>query len=174
MGYSVAIIGVASIVIYMGVSVLSDHLFKNNQNWRVSRVFVVAGAMIMGALFMASNTFFQNPFWVVMAMCFAKGLTYAIIPIGPTIMINELPERGGLMTSILTSSGNIAGIIAPLLTGYIISLAGGDKIVGYNLSIWFMAILVFVFAILFAIFVRPSSVKGNIDVQQNELPENVN
>lgn len=174
MGYSVAIIGVASIAIYMGVSVLSDHLFKNNQNWRVSRVFVVAGAMIIGALFMASNTFFQNPVWVVLAMCFAKGLTYAIIPIGPTIMINELPERGGLMTSILTSSGNIAGIIAPLITGYIISLAGGDKIVGYNLSIWFMAVLVFAFAILFAIFVKPTSLKGNIDAQQNELPENVN
>ncbi len=28
------------------------------------------------------------------------------------------------MTSILTSSGNLAGIVAPLLTGYIISLAG--------------------------------------------------
>ncbi|WHX68899.1 MFS transporter [Peribacillus frigoritolerans] len=156
MGTSVAIIGVVSVCIYMGVSIASDHLFKKNQNWRSSRVFVVAGAMILGALFFSSIMIFQNPIWVIVAMCLAKGLTYAILPIGPTIMINEMQERGGLMTSILTSSGNLAGIIAPLLTGYIISLAGGNQLLGYNLSILFMAILVLAFGILFAIFVKPA------------------
>ncbi|MFJ7365774.1 MFS transporter [Peribacillus frigoritolerans] len=156
MGTSVAIIGVVSVCIYMGVSMASDHLFKKNQNWRSSRVFVVAGAMILGALFFSSIMVFQNPIWVIVAMCLAKGLTYAILPIGPTIMINEMQERGGLMTSILTSSGNLAGIIAPLLTGYIISLAGGNQLMGYNLSILFMAILVLAFGILFAIFVKPA------------------
>ncbi|MFJ7940506.1 MFS transporter [Peribacillus sp. NPDC096622] len=156
MGTSVAIIGVVSVCIYMGVSMASDHLFKKNQNWRSSRVFVVAGAMILGALFFSSIMVFQNPIWVIVAMCLAKGLTYAILPIGPTIMINEMQERGGLMTSILTSSGNLAGIIAPLLTGYIISLAGGNQLLGYNLSILFMAILVLAFGILFAIFVKPA------------------
>ncbi len=156
MGTSVAIIGVVSVCIYMGVSMASDRLFKKNQNWRSSRVFVVAGAMILGALFFSSIMIFQNPIWVIVAMCLAKGLTYAILPIGPTIMINEMQERGGLMTSILTSSGNLAGIIAPLLTGYIISLAGGNQLLGYNLSILFMAILVLAFGILFAIFVKPA------------------
>ncbi|MEK4069149.1 MFS transporter [Peribacillus sp. FSL R5-0717] len=156
MGTSVAIIGVVSVCIYMGVSMASDYLFKKNQNWRSSRVFVVAGAMILGALFFSSIMIFQNPIWVIVAMCLAKGLTYAILPIGPTIMINEMQERGGLMTSILTSSGNLAGIIAPLLTGYIISFAGGNQLLGYNLSILFMAILVLAFGILFAIFVKPA------------------
>ncbi|MES9739921.1 MFS transporter [Peribacillus frigoritolerans] len=156
MGTSVAVIGVVSVCIYMGVSMASDHLFKKNQNWRSSRVFVVAGAMILGALFFSSIMIFQNPIWVIVAMCLAKGLTYAILPIGPTIMINEMQERGGLMTSILTSSGNLAGIIAPLLTGYIISFAGGNQLLGYNLSILFMAILVLAFGILFAIFVKPA------------------
>ncbi|MFJ7681267.1 MFS transporter [Peribacillus butanolivorans] len=167
MGSSVAIIGVVSVCIYMGVSMLSDYLFKKNQNWRSSRVFVVAGAMILGAIFFSSIMVFQNPIWVILAMCLAKGLTYAILPIGPTIMINEMRERGGLMTSILTSSGNIAGIIAPLLTGYIIGLAGGNKILGYNLSILFMAILVLAFGILFAIFVKPSKSKRNKDEQKD-------
>ncbi len=169
MGYSVAIIGVASILIYVGVSMLSDHLFKKSQNWRQSRVYVVAGAMIIGAIIMASSTVFQNPIWVVVAMCLAKGLTYAILPIGPTIMINELPERGGLMTSILTSSGNLAGIVGPLLTGSLIALAGANKIAGYNLSILFMAGLVLVFSILFAIFVKPVSAKKNEDVSNGEV-----
>ncbi|MGN7393336.1 MFS transporter [Peribacillus frigoritolerans] len=161
MGTSVAIIGVVSVCIYMGVSMASDHLFKKNQNWRSSRVFVVAGAMIIGALFFSSIMIFQNPIWVIVAMCLAKGLTYAILPIGPTIMINEMQERGGLMTSILTSSGNLAGIVAPLLTGYIISLAGGNQLLGYNLSILFMAILVLAFGILFAIFVKPAGKRKN-------------
>ncbi|MGW6382077.1 MFS transporter [Peribacillus butanolivorans] len=167
MGSSVAIIGVVCVCIYMGVYILSDYLFKKNQNWRSSRVLVVAGAMILGAIFFSSIMVFQNPIWVILAMCLAKGLTYAILPIGPTIMINEMRERGGLMTSILTSSGNIAGIIAPLLTGYIIGLAGGNKILGYNLSILFMAILVLAFGILFAIFVKPSKSKGNKGEQKD-------
>ncbi|MBO0997361.1 MFS transporter [Bacillus sp. SD075] len=170
MGTSVAIIGVVSVCIYMGVSMASDHIFKKNQNWRSSRVFVVAGAMIIGALFFASIMVVQNPIWVIVAMCLAKGLTYAILPIGPTIMINEMQERGGLMTSILTSSGNIAGIIAPLLTGYIISLAGGNQLLGYNLSILFMAILVLTFGILFAIFVKPAKPEGN---HKNKRSDNV-
>ncbi|MDO7487088.1 hypothetical protein Q5O89_17125 [Peribacillus frigoritolerans] len=66
-----------------------------------------------------------------------------------------------MMTSILTSSGNLAGIIAPLLTGYIISLAGGNQLLGYNLSILFMAILVLAFGILFAIFVKPAGKLNN-------------
>lgn len=174
MGYSIAIIGVVSVFIYMGVSMLSDYLFKKNQNWRLSRVFVVAGAMIIGALLLGSIIVVQNPIWVIIAMCLAKGLTYAILPIGPTIMINEMRERGGLMTSILTSSGNLAGIVAPLVTGYIIGLAGGDKLAGYNFSILFMAVLVLAFGILFAIFVKPSVSKGNEVVTQNELSENSN
>ncbi|KAB2328360.1 MFS transporter [Cytobacillus depressus] len=159
MGFSVMVIGIVSVAVYTGVSMLSDYLFKKNQNWRLSRVYVVASSMVLGAILLASVIVFQNPIWVVTALCFAKGLTYAILPIGPTIMINEKRERGGLMTSILTSSGNIAGIIAPVLTGFIISVAGGSKLYGYNLSILFIAAIVLLFSILFAIFVKPSSSK---------------
>ncbi|MFJ7638451.1 MFS transporter [Peribacillus sp. NPDC097225] len=168
MGTSIAIIGVISVCIYMGVSMLSDYLFKKNQNWRSSRVLVVAGAMIMGSLFLSSIMVFQNPIWVIFAMCLAKGLTYSILPIGPTIMINEMRERGGLMTSILTSSGNLAGIVAPLLTGYIISLAAGNKILGYNLSILSMAALVLVFGLLFAMFVKPTKSKDGQEIRPTE------
>ena len=163
MGTSIAIIGIVSVGIYMGVSMVSDYLFKRSQNWRTARVMVVAVSMILGALIFSSIMVFNHPIWVITAMCIAKGLTYAVLPIGPTIMINEMRERGGLMTSILTSSGNLAGIVAPIITGYIIGLAGNDKLFGYNLSILSMASLVLLFGILFAIFVRPRSVikEGN-------------
>ncbi|USK60948.1 MFS transporter [Peribacillus asahii] len=155
MGFAVAAVGIASVVLYMGVSVLSDAVFKKTQDWKISRVYVTGGAMLIGALCMLSILVFQNPIWVIIAMCLAKGLTYAILPIGPTIMINEMPERRGLMTSILTSSGNLAGIVAPLLTGFIVNLAS-TKIFGYNLSIAFMAIFVLIFSALFMILVRPA------------------
>lgn len=50
MGYGVMVIGIVSVVIYTGISILSDYLFKKNQNWRLSRVFVVGCSMIVGAL----------------------------------------------------------------------------------------------------------------------------
>lgn len=170
MGFGVALIGLSSVVIYVAVSMLSDYLYKKNPNWRVSRVYPVAGALILGALFMASITFFNNPIWVIVAMCLAKGLTYAILPIGPTIMINELPERGGLMASILTTTGNLAGIIAPFITGTLVSLAGANKIAGYNISILFMAGLVLIFGILFAIFVKPDMTKKtSVDLNKEKV-----
>lgn len=154
MGLAVAVIGIASVVIYMGVSVISDFMYKKTNNWKVSRVYVTAISMIVGSVFMLTILVFQNPVWVIIAMCLAKGLTYAILPIGPTIVINEMPERGGLMTSILTSSGNIAGIVAPLATGFIVNLAS-TKVFGYSLSIAAMAGLVLIFSVLFFIFVKP-------------------
>jgi MFS family permease len=175
MGFAVMIIGIASTLIYMGVSFVSDHLFKKNENWRNSRVYVVGISMVVGALLMASITFYQNPVWVIIAMCLSKGLTYAILPIGPTIMINEMPERGGLMTSILTSSGNLAGIIAPVITGYIIALSDSSKITGYNYSVLFMAFLVLVFALLFLIFVKPDSTyQDKLQEQMEELEKRIN
>ena len=154
MGLAIAGIGIVAVAIYMGVAVLSDTLFKKTRNWRISRVYVTGGAMVVGALCLLSLSIFQNPIWVVIAMCLAKGLTYAILPIGPTIMINEMPQRGGLMTSILTSSGNLAGIVAPLATGFIVNLAS-TKIFGYNLSIIIMAAFVLICSVLFTFFVKP-------------------
>ncbi|WP_057914733.1 MFS transporter [Peribacillus muralis] len=170
MGYSIAVIGISAILIYMGVSLLSDYLFNKNQNWRISRVYVVSLSMILGALFYASVTVFQNPIWIIVALSLGKGLTFAILPIGPTIMINEMRERGSLMTSILTSTGNIAGIIVPIFIGYIVSLAGANKVVGHNYSILVMVALVLLFSILFGIFVKPSQ---KIEVtKQYDLPDN--
>ncbi|USK71379.1 MFS transporter [Peribacillus asahii] len=169
MGFAVAAIGIVSVALYVGVSILSDFVFKKTQNWKVSRVYVTGGAMFIGALGMLSILVFDNPIWVITAMCLAKGLTYAILPIGPTIMINEMPERRGLMTSILTSSGNLAGIVAPVLTGFIVNLAA-TKIFGYNLSIAFMAVLVLIFSALFMIFVRPIE---QVQSDESELSEQV-
>ncbi|KKB33847.1 MFS transporter [Bacillus thermotolerans] len=175
MGMAVAVIGIASTLIYIGVSSLSDYLFKRNQNWRLSRVFVVAASMIAGALCMTSILAFQHPVWVIAAMCLAKGLTYTILPIGPTIMINEMPERGGLMTSILTSSGNIAGIVAPALTGFIISLTPSNEVFGHNLSILFMAVLILVFSALFLYFVKPATnVEGEGQAEGEDLLQKSN
>lgn len=163
MGYSIATIGIASIVIYTGVSMISDYLFKKNQDWRISRIYVVTVSMAIGALFLASIIIFPNPIWVVSALCLSISLTYAILVIAPTIMINEKHESGGLMSSMLTSFGSLAGIVAPVLTGYIISLAAGDKIAGYNFSVLFMAALVLTFGIIFGIFVKPVLSRDKIE-----------
>jgi ACS family hexuronate transporter-like MFS transporter len=172
MGFAVMIIGIASTLIYIGVSALSDYLFKKNQSWRISRVYVAGSAMIIGVLAMFSVTIYQNPTWVIIAMTLAKGLTYAILPIGPTIMINEVPERGGLMTSILTSSGNLAGILTPVVTGFIVGLAGGDKVSGYTLSILVLAGTILLFSVLFLLFVKPDRKEEDIVIP--EVSEYVN
>ncbi|MEH6944880.1 MFS transporter [Bacillus sp. JJ722] len=173
MGFGIMFIGLSSIVIYMLVSIISDRLFVKTKSWKISRIYVSGASMIIGALCMLSIIVFQNPIWAIIAMSLAKGLTYSILVIGPAIMTNEMPERGGLMVSILTSSGNVAGVIAPMVTGFIISLAS-TKIFGYNLSLIVMAIFVIISAGLFAMLVRPSfNNKENIS-NEEDLVEQIN
>ena len=59
------------------------------------------------------------------------------------------------MTSILTSSGNLAGIVGPLITGYIVAAGGENSAAGFDWSILFMAGLIVLFGVLFTAFVRP-------------------
>ncbi|MGX2958071.1 MFS transporter [Peribacillus sp. JNUCC 23] len=160
MGASVSIIGISSAAIIFLVSMVSDKVLAKTQNWRLSRVIVIGVAAVIGSLLVASVVFIQNPVWNVIAFGLAYGLTGANFAIGPQIMMRLVPERSGLMASILMSFQNVGGMIAPVATGFLIGLSKENIIQGYNNSILVVSGTILLCSILFLLFVKPD-VKKN-------------
>ncbi|MBA9028662.1 MFS transporter [Peribacillus huizhouensis] len=155
MGVSVSIIGISSAAIIFLVSMVSDKVLAKTQNWRLSRVIVIGVAAAIGSLLVASVVFIQNPVWNVIAFGTAYGLTGANFAIGPQIMMRLVPERSGLMASILMSFQNVGGMIAPVATGFLIGLSKENIIQGYNNSILVVSGTILLCSILFLMFVKP-------------------
>ncbi|WP_028394133.1 MFS transporter [Bacillus cihuensis] len=155
MGVSVSIIGISSAAIIFLVSMVSDKVLAKTQNWRLSRVIVIGVAAVIGSLLVASVVFIQNPVWNVIAFGLAYGLTGANFAIGPQIMMRLVPERSGLMASILMSFQNVGGMIAPVATGFLIGLSKENIIQGYNNSILVVSGTILLCSILFLLFVKP-------------------
>ncbi|MFC5590781.1 MFS transporter [Sporosarcina soli] len=155
MGYTALIIGVGSVIVAIAISTYSDKLFKKTQNFRISRVYLAGVALVLSGLFLGSAAIIQNPVWVTIAFVFAKGLSYTILAISPQVLMQLLPDRAGLMSSLSTSFMNTAGIIAPMLTGILVQSAGANVALGFSYSIALAASLLFVFGLAFWIFVNP-------------------
>lgn len=155
MGMSVSAVGICSAIIIFLVSMVSDKVLAKTQNWRLSRVVVPGITAVIGSLLLASVVFIQNPIWNVLAFGLAYGLSGANFAIGPQIMMRLVPERSGLMASVLMSFQNVGGMIAPVLTGFLIGLSKENVIQGYNNSVLVVAGTILVCAILFLLFVKP-------------------
>jgi MFS transporter, ACS family, hexuronate transporter len=55
----------------------------------------------------------------------------------------------------LIGLANLAGIIGPLATGYVVQLAGDNVELGFNYSVVLAASLVLIFSVIFIIFTNP-------------------
>ncbi|WP_409367420.1 MFS transporter [Lysinibacillus sp. 38-6] len=159
MGVAVSIIGISSAAIIFLVSMISDKVLAKTKNWRFSRVFVTGISAVIGSLMLVSVVFVQNPVWSVIAFGTAYGLTGANFAIGPQIMMKLVPERSGLMASILMSFQNVGGMIAPVATGFLIGLSKNNIIQGYNNSVLVVSGAILLCAILFLLFVNPDGKK---------------
>ncbi|TYR81381.1 MFS transporter [Priestia megaterium] len=155
MGYASVIVGIGSVVLNASLSLFSDQLFKKNQSYRISRVFVTAIALVLAACLLFTLTTIESAILAVVILTFAKGLGYTIFVMGPQIVNSLLPERSGLMSGILIGFGNTAGIIVPLVTGILVQSAADNVRIGFNYSLILVASLMVVLGTLFLIFAKP-------------------
>ncbi|MEH6942115.1 MFS transporter [Bacillus sp. JJ722] len=156
MAYSISVVGVTSVVLVLLISSLSDYIFKKNQNYRKSRVWVASISTLIGGLALAVIPLLGNSFlWILVALCVAKGSTYVNISMSSQVMIRLMPERAGFMSSILSLGNNITQLVAPIVTGIIIQTAGTNLELGFKYSIYVMVGFFILTAILNFIFVKP-------------------
>ena len=159
MAYAIAGTGIVSLVLVFLISSISDRIFKKTNSYRMARVWVAGISTIIGGLALACIPLLGNSVqWIFVALCVAKGATYVNSSMSVQVMIKLMPERSGFMTSILALGNNITQLIAPIVTGILVQVAGANLALGFNYSIYVMVGLFLLTAILNLLFVRPDKV----------------
>ncbi|MGG1674808.1 hypothetical protein ACIFOT_03555 [Neobacillus sp. NRS-1170] len=160
MAYAIAGTGIAALVILFLISTFSDRLYKKTQRYRKSRVLVAGISTIIGGLSFALIPLLGDSIlWIFVALCVAKGTSYLNVSMGVQIMIKLMPERSGLMSGIFTLIMNITSLVAPIIIGIIVQAAGENLALGFNKTIYLIAGLFLLNAILYILFVKPDKAK---------------
>ncbi|WP_194841452.1 MFS transporter [Sporosarcina obsidiansis] len=155
MSYVLAGIGIFSGLGGIGISFASDKLYGKYRSYRKARVYVGGTAMLLSALLLLSITLVHSIVWNIIALALVGSFIVSFLTIQPQIMMHLLPERRGFMASLGTSFQNLAGVIGPLVTGYLIQMAGSNESLGFSYSLQFSVVLLVVFGCLFVAFVKP-------------------
>ncbi|PEJ57632.1 MFS transporter [Bacillus sp. AFS002410] len=156
MGYSVLSIGLCSMIISYAICTYSDILYKKSGDSRKSRVNLSIITMLSAGAMLTSILFIHSTVWVIVTIAFASGFVNVFLALGPQLLMSFSPERSGLMASLGTSFMNSAGIIGPIVTGYLIQSAGkGNVEMGHNYFIFSIIALLVVASILLLVFVHP-------------------
>ncbi|MCT9388634.1 MFS transporter [Acinetobacter baumannii] len=103
--------------------VISDFMIKQGYSNTVARKTPFVAGMLLATTLILCN--FTNTQWVVIALMalafFGKGLA----AVGWAVVSDAAPKEAlGLTGGVFNGLGNIAGIITPLVIGYIVSLTG--------------------------------------------------
>ncbi|WP_286231547.1 MFS transporter [Neobacillus mesonae] len=163
MGYILSGLGIVTSLGSIAAAVLSDKVLKKTNSHRKSRVFVSGSALILAAICLFLMTVIQSTVAAIILLCFALTLVNTMFAIAPQIAVQLLPERKGLITGVLVGLANLAGIVGPLITGFVVQFAGKNESIGFNYSVMLAAVIVLITNMLFLIFTKPDGQKQNKD-----------
>ncbi|WP_282138530.1 MFS transporter [Rossellomorea aquimaris] len=160
MGYFIAAAGVIASVLYITLSWLTDHLFRKNQSYRKSHVFVSGLSLILAGLLFYSITLLSHSAWIFAVMCFVQASAILMFIMGPQIVTYLLPERGGLMSGLMMGIATLAGIVGSAVVGNFVQSAGNHAVQGFNHAIVLSSALLFIFGICFLLLANPERSVG--------------
>ncbi|PQP34938.1 hypothetical protein C6A37_05160 [Desulfobacteraceae bacterium SEEP-SAG9] len=121
MGIGAAIPGLAS-GIFMNVSGwFSDYLIQKGKSREFSRKLMLFSGMGGSALFLVCLIWVKNPYLLVELLTLSSVTKALSTPVYWSLSVDMAPRHAGILSSIMNTSGNIAGIAASVLTGWMVS-----------------------------------------------------
>lgn len=148
-----------NMVFGLGAAWWSQRLMQRKVPSRVARGVVTAIATLISAACYASMLLpGLSPLMRVLILAMGAGLSQTIYYTGPAIIgeITPKPQRASVL-AIDNSVASIAGIIAPIVTGYLIQHISGGPADGYNFGFAVTGVFLAVAGIVGWIFLRPAS-----------------
>ncbi|GAB4275763.1 MAG: MFS transporter [Deferrisomatales bacterium] len=106
----------------------ADRLLRRGRSRQFSLKLLVAVGMGGSALFLAGLLWVRGP-WAALAMIvLATGSRSLATPAYWTLSMEMAPRHAGILSSLMNTSGNLAGVVAPALTGALVArlTAGWD------------------------------------------------
>jgi len=120
MGIGAALPALAS-SIFMNLSGwLSDSFVKHGRTREFSRKGILYLGMGGSGVFLLGMIWVENPYAAVCLLILSSASMALSTPVYWTLCVDMAPRHAVILSSIMNTSGNIAGVVAPLLTGWIV------------------------------------------------------
>jgi D-galactonate transporter len=127
--------------------VLSDSLIRRGHSLTVARKAPIVGGMLLSSCIIGCN--YVNTDWIVVALMSLAFFGKGIGALGWAVVADTSPKEAiGLSGSIFNMFGNVAGIVTPIVIGYLVATTGSFNgalaFVGVNALITVFSYLVIV------------------------------
>lgn len=127
---------------------LSDALIRRGHSLTVARKVPIVGGMLLSCCIVGCN--YVNTDWVVVALMSLAFFGKGIGALGWAVVADTSPREAiGLSGSMFNMCGNVAGIVTPIVIGYLVTRSGGSfngalAFVGFNALLTVFSYLVIV------------------------------
>ncbi|MCS3528231.1 MFS transporter [Acinetobacter johnsonii] len=169
MSYMVVLIVLMMIPISFFGAYLSQYLLNKGYSTRLSRAVLVSLCVFLGGLFLFLAIFIeQNK--ILFLTCFALGfaLPNLAFSLGPTIIAEIVPiQQRGALLAIVHAIATSAGVIAPLVTGWLIDNMS-SPLSGYFYSFVCVASLLCITGLLGMSVIHPSRTKLKLEINSDK------
>lgn len=130
--------------------VTSDFIFKKTRSLRWGRSYLAGACLVLTGLIIGLTLFVTDTLLIVVLISVASFINFLANPVFFAIPIDACPEHSGIASSLTTGIGSLAGVVAPLLTGIIVSETGN-----FSFAFVLVASLPIVFGILLVAACKP-------------------
>ena len=135
-GFSLAATGVGAMVpalastVFMNLSGwLSDAMTKRGTSPEFSRKCLLVIGMGLSGVFLFTVPLIQSPYLILAVITFSSASRSVSTPIYWALSVDMAPRHAGILSSIMNTAGNVAGIAASAITGWIVGSYGNWNLV---------------------------------------------
>ncbi len=148
----IAISGLIGAILAIGLSIISDRLYKKAQNIWKSRVLFSTISVLMAGILYSLYPFLNGVGSIIILLSIVNTLVAIVNTLSPAIVVSILPHRRGVMTGTYFGIMTSSGIITPIIIGKLIQNTGTNLAGGYNIAIYGIAIAFVIVALLILLF----------------------
>ncbi|WP_325602146.1 MFS transporter [Rhodopila sp.] len=119
----------ATVICSLAVAKLSDYLLRNHDRQTGRRRWMVAVMLLISAVVLLTP-FVANIWLILLLVTVSLTGTSAATGLNSALLTDLLPSasNAGTATGVLVVGGNIFGMLAPIVTGYVIAMTGSYDI----------------------------------------------
>lgn len=148
----------------LGLAWLSQHLMARGVPSRLARgAFVGIALVAAGVLNCLILLIDMAPLQKFVVLAIAGGMTLVAYSVGPAILGEIVPrsQRGGIL-SLGNAAASLAGLGAPVMTGWLVQMTAGASGSGYERGFFFGGIILIIGGLLSMVLMNPQKSGGRL------------
>lgn len=130
---------------------VSDFVYRRTRNLRWARSYLAGACLIVAGGLISLSLVLSDTHAIVTLVSVASLINFIANPIFFAIPVDACPEHGGAASSLTTGIGSTAGILAPLITGFIVNATGT-----FYMAFALVSVLPIIFGLLLIFACNPS------------------